>query len=172
MLEILEEKDSGGGAKVDVIVYNLLINGYCKAGDVDKGLELLDRMMVAPDVVTCNTLLKALCASGKLDMALELLERQIESKCYPDVFTFNILLEAVIKESGVGKGKEFLDEMKTRGCNPTLSRIVFLSRGFVRKEGWMIPSSSSIKCPRSMGVDHMRKLIAPLSNPCAALEGG
>lgn len=55
---------------------------------------------------------------------------------------------------------------------PTLSCIVFLSRGFVRKEGWMMPSSSSIKCPRSVAVDQMRKLIAPLSNPCAALEGG
>ncbi|KAL9251296.1 Pentatricopeptide repeat-containing protein [Drosera capensis] len=125
VLETLEEKDSGAAAKVDVIMYNMLINGYCRTGDVDKGLELLERMMV-----TYNKLLKALCASGKLDRALE---RQIESKCYSDVFTFNILLEAVIEEGGVGKGKEFLDEMKTRGCNPDIVMYSILVKGLCQE---------------------------------------
>ncbi|KAJ8442614.1 hypothetical protein Cgig2_026556 [Carnegiea gigantea] len=94
VLEILEE--SGAVPDVDRN-QEILIGGYCKAGEIDNALRLLDRMSVAPDVVTYSTILHCLCGSGKWKQAMEVLDRQFQSEGCPNVITYTILVEAACK---------------------------------------------------------------------------
>ncbi|KAJ0086590.1 hypothetical protein Patl1_08707 [Pistacia atlantica] len=88
------------------------ISGYCKSGEIDNALRLLDRMSVAPDVVTYNTILRTLCDSGKLSLAMKGLK--------PDAITYSSLVGGLSREGiayeGLAKeALELLNQLCSKG---------------------------------------------------------
>ena len=56
------------GLKADVFVHSSLISAFCGEGDVEKGRELFDEMLmrkVSPNVVTYSCLMQGLGKTGR-----------------------------------------------------------------------------------------------------------
>ncbi|XP_027366619.1 pentatricopeptide repeat-containing protein At1g09190 [Abrus precatorius] len=67
----------------DVIVWNLMIRGFCKVGDLEKGVKLF-RQMKERSVVSWNMMMSCLVQSKKYDEALELFREMLEQGFEPD----------------------------------------------------------------------------------------
>jgi pentatricopeptide repeat protein len=55
----------------DVAVYNVVIDGYAKMGDISNAVELYDQIVLNgmyPTIITCNSLLYGYCKTGNLHM--------------------------------------------------------------------------------------------------------
>ncbi|CAO2836604.1 unnamed protein product [Amaranthus hypochondriacus] len=71
----------------DVIVWNLMIRGFCKMGNIDKGLVLF-RQMKERSIVSWNSMISSLSKCGRDKVALELFnEMRIDGCFQPDEAT-------------------------------------------------------------------------------------
>ncbi|KAK9904609.1 hypothetical protein M0R45_000571 [Rubus argutus] len=80
--------------------YTMVIDGFCKKGDVKIGFKLLKEMQGdghVPSVVTYNVLMNGLCKQGQMKNANMLLNAMINVGVVPDDITYNILLEGHCK---------------------------------------------------------------------------
>ncbi|EOY11630.1 PREDICTED: pentatricopeptide repeat-containing protein At1g09190 [Theobroma cacao] len=75
----------------DVIVWNLMIRGFCKIGDVGIGLNLF-RQMSERSVVSWNLMISCLAQSARQDEALALFQEMRELGFQPDEATVVIVL--------------------------------------------------------------------------------
>ncbi|GAB2217321.1 hypothetical protein Droror1_Dr00000495 [Drosera rotundifolia] len=130
VLEMLEE--SGEAVLPTVVTYTVMIGGYCNQGNVDKALDLLDRMMVSPNGVCYNTLLKGFCDSGELDKALELLDRM---KVAPDVVSYTTLLKGLCDSGKLDRAIELLGRQLKSGCYPDVYTYNTLIGAFCEERG-------------------------------------
>ncbi|XP_022720137.1 pentatricopeptide repeat-containing protein At1g09190 [Durio zibethinus] len=80
-----------GMSKRDVIVWNLMIRGFCKRGDVDMGLNLF-RQMIERSVVSWNLMISCLAQGGRHSEALALFHEMRELGFPPDEATVVIAL--------------------------------------------------------------------------------
>jgi len=63
-------------------VYNTLIDGYCKAGNISQALKITDDMIskgITPNTVTLNSLILGLCESNDMEHAEHVLEEMLLS---------------------------------------------------------------------------------------------
>ncbi|XP_065853469.1 pentatricopeptide repeat-containing protein At1g09190 [Euphorbia lathyris] len=88
----------------DVIVWNLMINGYCKRGDVDIGLNLF-RQMGERSIVSWNTMISCLSQSGRDTEALGLFLELQDQGFTPDEATLVTMLPLCSRLGDVGTGK-------------------------------------------------------------------
>ncbi|KAL6220957.1 hypothetical protein ACLB2K_008710 [Fragaria x ananassa] len=88
----------------DVIVWNLMINGFCKMGDVETGLRLF-RRMGERNVVSWNTMISCLAQSGRDGEALEVFNEMREEGFEPDEATVVSVLPACGRLGDVEVGK-------------------------------------------------------------------
>lgn len=70
----------------DVIVWNLMVQGYCKSGNVEMGLRLF-RQMDERSVVSWNLMISCLARSGRDKEALELFSEMNSNGFEPDEAT-------------------------------------------------------------------------------------
>ncbi|GFP87910.1 pentatricopeptide repeat-containing protein at1g09190 [Phtheirospermum japonicum] len=75
----------------DVIVYNLMIRGFCKFGDVETGLGLF-RRMGERSVVSWNTMISCLVQNKRDEDALGLYREMFEHGFEPDEATVVVIL--------------------------------------------------------------------------------
>jgi pentatricopeptide repeat protein len=62
---------------VDRFTFNILIRGFCVAGEIDEAFRFLNDMRnfgCYPDIVTYNTLIHGLCRINEVDRGRELLK--------------------------------------------------------------------------------------------------
>ncbi|OMP10943.1 hypothetical protein COLO4_04141 [Corchorus olitorius] len=85
------EKMFDGMSQRDVIIWNLMIRGYCKRGDVGMGLNLF-RQMSERSVVSWNSIISGLAQSGRHSEALALFDEMRETSFQPDEATLVIVL--------------------------------------------------------------------------------
>ncbi|OMO86303.1 hypothetical protein CCACVL1_09650 [Corchorus capsularis] len=85
------EKMFDGMSQRDVIIWNLMIRGYCKRGDVGMGLNLF-RQMSERSVVSWNSIISGLAQSGRHSEALALFDEMREMSVQPDEATLVIVL--------------------------------------------------------------------------------
>ncbi|XP_024963285.1 pentatricopeptide repeat-containing protein At1g09190 isoform X2 [Cynara cardunculus var. scolymus] len=88
----------------DVIVWNLMIHGYCKTGKVDTGYSLFKEMKER-SVVSWNTMLSCLARSGRDAEALKLFYEMRDSSFEPDEATVITMLPvcARLGEDNIGQ---------------------------------------------------------------------
>ncbi|MBA0803856.1 hypothetical protein Gohar_014023, partial [Gossypium harknessii] len=93
-----------GMSKRDVIIWNLMIRGFCKRGDVDLGLSLF-RQMSERSVVSWNSMISYLAQSGRHSEALELFHEMRELGFQPDEATVVIVLPicAHLRDVNIGQ---------------------------------------------------------------------
>jgi pentatricopeptide repeat protein len=76
------------GVRPDVILYNTLIDGYCKAGRIDDAIRLFLQMLsnaVTPGIITYSTILPGYFSLGDVQ-AKELYLNMIKSGAQLDIY--------------------------------------------------------------------------------------
>ncbi|PKI44330.1 hypothetical protein CRG98_035286 [Punica granatum] len=87
----------------DVIVWNMIIRGFCRAGHVDMGLNFF-KQMSERNVVSWNTMISCLGQSGRDREALRLFHEMKEQGFEPDEATVVTLLPICARSGAAGVG--------------------------------------------------------------------
>ncbi|KAG2326642.1 hypothetical protein Bca52824_009370 [Brassica carinata] len=122
--------------KVNVGVYNTVLNGYVKARDMDKALKFYKRMWkerVKLDVCTFNILMNGYCKSGEFEMALGVFREMRERGCEPNVVSFNTLIRGFLGKGKVEEGVRMAYEMIELGCGVSVATCEILVDGLCRE---------------------------------------
>ncbi|KAL1219033.1 Pentatricopeptide repeat-containing protein [Cardamine amara subsp. amara] len=122
--------------KPNLGVYNTVVNGYVKAGDLDKALRFYQRMgkeRAKPDVFTFNILINGYCRSSKFDMALDLFREMKEKGCEPNVVSFNTLIRGFLSRGEIEEGVKMAYEMIELGCRFSEATCEILVDGLCRE---------------------------------------
>ncbi|MED6110478.1 hypothetical protein PIB30_043310 [Stylosanthes scabra] len=120
-LILLEEMKTGSKHQPNTIMYNCLIDGFCKAGNIDKAHELFDQMNeegVHPNVVTLNVMVNGMCRSGRVHCAVEFFNAMKGKGIKGNAATYTPLISAFYGVNNIDKAMQFLDEMLSSGCSP------------------------------------------------------
>lgn len=111
----------------DVIVWNLMIRGFCKTGNVDTGLCLF-RQMSERNVVSWNSMISCLAQSGRDSEALELFNEMRDQSFEPDEATVVSVLPACARLGAVDVGKWIHIYTDSRGL---LQQVVSVGNSLV-----------------------------------------
>ncbi|CAL0300124.1 unnamed protein product [Lupinus luteus] len=92
-LERMEDADKvfGEMRERDVIVWNLMVRGFCKVGDLEKGLRLFGEMKER-SVVSWNIMISCLAERNKDEKALEVFREMLDKGFEPDDATLVTVL--------------------------------------------------------------------------------
>lgn len=88
----------------DVIVWNLMIRGFCKLGNLEMGLKLF-REMRERSIVTWNLMISCLAPSRQDDKALELFREMLDQGFEPDDATLVTVLPVCARLGAVDAGE-------------------------------------------------------------------
>eukprot|EP00933_Yihiella_yeosuensis_P022223 TRINITY_DN17492_c0_g1_i1.p1 TRINITY_DN17492_c0_g1~~TRINITY_DN17492_c0_g1_i1.p1 ORF type:complete len:862 (+),score=242.26 TRINITY_DN17492_c0_g1_i1:277-2862(+) len=98
----------------DIVTYSTIVKGYCMAGDLDKGLEVLSVMKggkVKPDEVMYNSLLDGCARLQRLDMALTLLEEMKKNRITPSNYTLSIACKLLGRAKRIDEAFELVESI-------------------------------------------------------------
>jgi len=87
---------------VDTISFNMVIKGYAQQGDLDKALEVLERMRsqrCEPNAISFNTAMDAAVRCFKLEEAWALLHQMQAAGLHPDKFSCSTLIKGIQREA-------------------------------------------------------------------------
>jgi len=107
--------------KVDVLMYNNLLDACVQCKQPNRAVQLLKRMHqmgAKPDPITYNTLIRAYAQNGDLDGAFALLDNMASSGVTPNVVTFNSLVHAAVSNNRADKAWAVLPMMTKVGVCP------------------------------------------------------
>ncbi|KAH1235115.1 Pentatricopeptide repeat-containing protein, mitochondrial [Glycine max] len=123
-----------GGARPNLIMYNMVVDGLCKEGLVCEACGLCSEMVgkgICLDVFTYNSLIHGFCKVGRFQGAVRLLnEMVIKEDVRPDVYTFNILVDAMCKLGMVAEARNVFGLMIKRGLEPDVVSYNALMNGW------------------------------------------
>uniref|UniRef100_A0ACD5ZHF6 Uncharacterized protein n=1 Tax=Avena sativa TaxID=4498 RepID=A0ACD5ZHF6_AVESA len=113
----------GGTCSLSVVIYNTVIDGFFKEGEVSKAFHLFHEMKkqgFMPNVVTYTSVIDASCKARAMDKAELFLRQMIDNGVQPDVVTYNSMIHGY---STLGQWKEaskMFREMKSQGLRPDI----------------------------------------------------
>ncbi|KAK9696975.1 hypothetical protein RND81_08G007500 [Saponaria officinalis] len=119
-MKVLEEMTSAG-FDADSFMYSSAIDTFCKAGMVDKAVELFEfiksrNSAVAPP--TANTyaiMVLALVKNDRIEDGFRAVEDMMRSGCLPDVSTYKKLIEEMCVAGKVEEAYRLSEEMTKKG---------------------------------------------------------
>ena len=104
----------------NVHVATALLDMHSKFGDIDKALQLFNKMEVK-DIVSWNSMIAGLAVNGYAEEAISLYVKMKETTMRPDGITFLGLLSACTHAGLVELGLEFFRSMKSKhGITPEI----------------------------------------------------
>ncbi|XLT47403.1 hypothetical protein HN873_040007 [Arachis hypogaea] len=92
----------------DIVIYNCLVDGFCKLGRIPWVHDLLDEMQ--------KELLHALCKIQHLDEAITLFWKIIDKGFRPNAYMCSILLNGLFKCGRVRTAREFFEHLLINNC--------------------------------------------------------
>ncbi|CAK9133321.1 unnamed protein product [Ilex paraguariensis] len=98
----------------NIVTYNCLIDGFCKAGEIKRAHELLDQMYkegVIPNVITLNTLVDGMCKHGRINSAMDFLNEMQQKGLKTYAITYTILIRAFYNANNIDKAMALFDEI-------------------------------------------------------------
>merc|ERR1719146_189464 len=121
---ILEDMKASA-VEPDIITYSTIVKGYCQAGDVDKGFQVLEEMKrdskFAPDEILSNSLLDGCAKQHRVEEALHLLEDMIASGTAPSNYTLSILVKLMGRARRLGQAFALIEDLcATHGFRPNI----------------------------------------------------
>jgi len=94
---LAQMKEAGPRSAPDIVTFSTLIKGYCQAGNLDAGLEILEHMRgerkIPPDEFTYNSLLEGCVKQRRLTDGLHLLNQMCEQGVAPSNYTLSIVIK-------------------------------------------------------------------------------
>lgn len=92
-----------------VVSFNILINGYCKVGNLDKGFRLkecMERGRICVDVFIYSVLINVLCKENKMDGVYGLFDEMCERGLILNDVVFMILIYGYSRNGWIDLMKE------------------------------------------------------------------
>ncbi|KRH44246.2 hypothetical protein GLYMA_08G199100v4 [Glycine max] len=117
----------------NVYTLNMIIRAYCMLGEVQKGFDMLEKMMdmgLSPNVVSFNTLISGYCNKGLFGLALKVKSLMVENGVQPNVVTFNTLINGFCKERKLHEANRVFNEMKVANVDPSVVTYNTLLNGY------------------------------------------
>ncbi|GAB4855195.1 hypothetical protein Ancab_023820 [Ancistrocladus abbreviatus] len=139
-----------GGLTADVIMYTIMIHGYCKMDFMMDAYDLfvdMNRRRIVPDVVTYTVLLDGhlksrlsnACSHSnsarnkEMMMVIQKVEREMkEMDISPDVIFCTALMDKLCKLDDLEDAVNLFTEMRKRGLEPDIVTYTALMAGFLR----------------------------------------
>ncbi|PON89495.1 Pentatricopeptide repeat [Trema orientale] len=128
----------------DVIVWNLLIRGFCKTGNVDMGLSLF-RQMSERSIVSWNSMISCLAQSGRDSEALRLFGEMREQGFEPDEATVVTVLPVCARLGVVDVGQWIHSYTDSKGLLQEVVSVGNALVDFYCKSGSLELASSIFK---------------------------
>ncbi|XP_078431979.1 uncharacterized protein LOC144703636 [Wolffia australiana] len=118
LLEAMAINNSSSSSCVDVVVFNTVIDGLCKAGRTLEGVAMARKMKeelgLAPTTITYNCLIHGFCMGGEIEQAMELMEEMKSEGVPPSVVTLNMLIDGLCRG---GRASSALDLLRRVQCH-------------------------------------------------------
>ncbi|KAK4842443.1 hypothetical protein QYF36_021776 [Acer negundo] len=112
-----------GDLTQDIILYNIMIDGYVKfEGNMHCLFELLEEMRakaIGPSHITYTVVIKGLCKQWKLQEAIRLLEDMYAEGLTPDQITYNTIIQCFCKAKDIKTAFQLHEEMLLHKLEPT-----------------------------------------------------
>ncbi|KAE8661264.1 hypothetical protein F3Y22_tig00116925pilonHSYRG00039 [Hibiscus syriacus] len=103
------------------VVFNTIMNGYCRIGDMDRPVSMVERMEklgLRPDCVTFNTLIDKFFEMKEMDNTEERVKKTREEGVSPNLQTDNILINGYGKMKVLDRCFAIIEEMEMNGIKP------------------------------------------------------
>ncbi|KAG5000729.1 hypothetical protein JHK87_021801 [Glycine soja] len=125
----------------NVYTLNMIIRAYCMLGEVQKGFDMLEKMMdmgLSPNVVSFNTLISGYCNKGLFGLALKVGDSEMGVRVYEemmrnglkaDILTYNALILGLCKDGKTKKAAGFVRELDKENLVPNASTFSALITG-------------------------------------------
>ncbi|MFQ6628247.1 hypothetical protein Gotur_006512 [Gossypium turneri] len=94
------------GYGVDTVTCNIVINGLCKSGKLDKAMEIAHEMWTHGSA-----------ALGKIDEAKKKFREMMGKNLQPDAVIFDTFIHIFCKEVKISSAFRVLKDMEKKGCN-------------------------------------------------------
>ncbi|KAM7258036.1 hypothetical protein ACFE04_013777 [Oxalis oulophora] len=138
MFDKMPQKDLG--CPLNQYTFAILAKGYCRAGMLHKGFELLEEMRTLgfpPNKVVYNTLISSFSKDNMTQEAENLVQRMRDDGLLPDVVTFNSRISALLKNGDTRKASRIFQDMQTGEAlglpRPNTITYNLMLRGFCKK---------------------------------------
>lgn len=105
----------------NLLTYNILLRGWCKAGKIDKARQIMEEMQnsgICPDVISYTSFIDAYCHEKNFRKVDEILEEMQQNSCPPNVVTYTIIMHARGKAKEIDEALAISETMKKNGCAP------------------------------------------------------
>ncbi|KAL5565920.1 hypothetical protein UlMin_029084 [Ulmus minor] len=146
----------------DVILWNLMIRGFCKMGDVDYGLVMF-RQMNERSIVSWNTMISCLAQSGRDGEALELFGEMRDQGFEADEVTVVAVLPVCARLGAVDVGQSIHSYADSRRLVQEVVAVGNSLIDFYCKCGNLEVASSIFKPMRSKNVVSWNAMISGLA---------
>lgn len=96
------------GIQIDMVIYNTLLNGLCKAGKMEKAREIMSemtRMCVRPDSRSYILLIQGYCRKRDMVSASELLDEMKKMSLAPMEVTYRVMINALCQYGNLQQEK-------------------------------------------------------------------
>uniref|UniRef100_A0A2P2JI14 Pentatricopeptide repeat-containing protein n=1 Tax=Rhizophora mucronata TaxID=61149 RepID=A0A2P2JI14_RHIMU len=158
------------GIVPNITTYNALINGLCKAGNLERAQRLFNKLHLkglTPNVVTYNILIDGYCKSGNTREALDLRDEMLKEGICPSIVTYSSLIYGFHKKGDSKISMKLLDEMKELYADQNVGKFSKLIEGFitcaVAKDISTLPNITDISCPSVDIKSNQQMQLAELS---------
>nr|GEV45152.1 pentatricopeptide repeat-containing protein At1g52620 [Tanacetum cinerariifolium] len=113
----------GDGCIPNVVFYNILIDGYCKKGDVKKAFLLFKELKLKgflPAVETYGAMINGFCKDGNFGIVERLMNEMKSRGLVINVKVYNSIIDAQCRHSCKTKAVEMFRKMIEIGCEPDI----------------------------------------------------
>ncbi|XP_010526038.1 PREDICTED: pentatricopeptide repeat-containing protein At1g74900, mitochondrial [Tarenaya hassleriana] len=126
-----------GRFSVDVVTYNVIVNGWCLVKRTPKALEVLKEMVergINPNLTTYNTMLKGFFRAGQVDQAWKFFLEMKKRKREIDVITYTTVVHGFGVAGEIKRARNVFDEMIREGVLPSVATYNALIQVLCKKD--------------------------------------
>ncbi|KAI3437227.1 uncharacterized protein J3R85_005672 [Psidium guajava] len=111
----------GHGCIPNVVLYNTLIDGYVKIGNVDKAHALFKELIqkgFLPTVQTFGSMIRGFCNAGNFDLVDKLITEMEKRGLDVSLYICNMIIDGLYKHGRAVEAVKMVENMVQSGCEP------------------------------------------------------
>lgn len=131
-MELFEDMISKEGISPDPVTFNVMINGFCRAGEVERAKMIIDFMKkngCSPNVYNYSALMNGFCKEGTTLEAKQIFDEVKETGLKLDTVGYTTLMNCFCRNGQIDEAMELLGEMKASGCRADALTYNVILRG-------------------------------------------
>ncbi|ESQ38917.1 hypothetical protein EUTSA_v10001862mg [Eutrema salsugineum] len=118
-MALFEDMISKEGISPDPVTFNVIINRFCHAGQVERAkmiIEFMKKNGCNPNVFNYSALMNGFCKERKIQEAKSIFDEVKETGLKLDTVGYTTLMNCLCKNGQIDEAMELLVEMKASGC--------------------------------------------------------